>query len=204
MGLYARTIFPWLCDVALDNALVAQHRRQLLADVQGTVLEIGFGTGLNLPCYSQHVQRITAVDPNAGMTRRAARRIGQSGIAVELCAVSGEQLPFEDGTFDSVVSTFTLCSVEWVDRAIAEVYRVLTLGGRFFLLEHGLSPDPSIQRWQRRLNGLQRRLAQNCHLDRNMRELLTRQPFRFVDLDEFYLERTPRTHGYLCRGMATK
>jgi ubiquinone/menaquinone biosynthesis C-methylase UbiE len=123
---------------------------------------------------------------------------------VELCTVSGEQLPFEDGTFDSVISTFTLCSVEEVGLAIAEAYRVLTPGGRFFLLEHGLSPDPRIRKWQRRLNWLQRRLAENCHLDRNVRERLAQQPFRSVDLDEFYLERTPRTHGYLYRGVATK
>jgi ubiquinone/menaquinone biosynthesis C-methylase UbiE len=204
MGLYAQTIFPWLCDLALDHPLVARHRRELLADVQDVVLEIGFGTGLNLPCYPPHVQRITAIDPSAAMARRAQRRISRSGITVELHTVGGEALPFEDSTFDSVVSTFTLCSVERVNRAIAEVYRVLTPGGRFLLLEHGLSLDPRVQKWQRRLNRLQQRLAGNCHLDRNMRELIRRQPFRSADLDEFYLDRTPRTHGYLYRGVATK
>jgi ubiquinone/menaquinone biosynthesis C-methylase UbiE len=204
MDLYARTIYPWLCDLSLDRPHVARHRCELLADVRGAVLEIGFGTGLNLPYYPHHVQQITAIDPSLGMARRAERRIGQSGIAVERHNVNTEELPFEDRAFDSVVSTFTLCSVERVDRAIAEVYRVLAPGGRFFLLEHGLSSDPRIQTWQRRLNWLQRRLAGNCHLDRNMRELIGREPFQSIDLVEFYLERTPRSHGYLYRGVATK
>ena len=109
-----------------------------------------------------------------------------------------------EGTFDCVVSTFTLCSVEGVDKAISEVYRVLRPGGRFLFLEHGLSPDPNVQKWQRRLNWLQQHLADNCHLDRNMRELVSRQPFSSVEAAEFYLEKGPRTHGYIYRGVATK
>ena len=170
----------------------------------GEVLEIGFGTGLNLPYYPKHVRRITVVDPNPGMHRKAQTRIKQSEIEVDQRLLSSEALPFANSTFDCVVSTFTLCSIGKVERALAEVYRVLRLGGRFLVLEHGLSPDPGIQIWQRRLNWLERSLADNCHLDRNVRELLGRQPFRSVELDEFYMERTPRTHGYIYKGEATK
>ena len=202
MGLYSRAILPRLCDFALDSPQVAEHRRALLAGVIGEVLEIGFGTGLNLRCYPGHVRRITAVDPNPGMHRRARRRIQQTGIEVHLRPLSSEQLPFEDATFDCVVSTFTLCSIEHVERALAEVHRVLRRGGCFRVLEHGLSPEPRVQKWQRRLNWFQRRLAGNCHLDRNIRELLVRQPFNDVELDEFYLVNTPKTHGYIYRGTA--
>jgi ubiquinone/menaquinone biosynthesis C-methylase UbiE len=106
--------------------------------------------------------------------------------------------------FDCAVSTFTLCSIEQVDQAMREVYRVLKPGGKLLLLEHGLSPEPGVQKWQRRLSRLQMRLAGGCHLDRDMRALVTAQPFTSVQMDEFYIEKTPRTHGYMYRGVATK
>src|SRR5262249_91939 len=110
----------------------------------------------------------------------------------------------EDNRFDCVVSTFTLCSIEEVDQALGEVYRVLKPGGRLLFLEHGLSPEPRVQKWQRRLNCLEMPLPDGCHLNRNITELVPAQPFSSVEVREFYLERTPRTHGYLYRGMATK
>jgi ubiquinone/menaquinone biosynthesis C-methylase UbiE len=204
VGFYASVIFPRLCDWALDNPIVARHRRELLAQAGGEVLEIGFGSGLNLAQYPEHVRKITTVDPNAGMNRRAQARVRQSGIAVDQRLLGGEQLPFTEHTFDCVVSTFTLCSIAGVSQALAEVYRVLKPGGRFLFLEHGLSPDPGVSKWQRRLNGLQMRLGDGCHLDRNIRALVAGQPFADVAADEFYAEKTPRTHGYLYRGTATK
>jgi ubiquinone/menaquinone biosynthesis C-methylase UbiE len=204
VGRYAQVIVPLLCDFGLDRPFVARYRRDLLAHAGGNVLEIGFGTGLNLPCYPPHVRKVTTVDPNVGMYRRARRRIKQSGIEVDRRLLGGERLPFEDNTFDCVVSTFTLCSIEQVDQAMREVYRVLKPGGKPLLLEHGLSPDPQVQKWQRRLNWLQTRLAGGCHLDRDMRALVTAQPFASVEVEESYLGRTPRTHGYLYRGVATK
>ena len=138
------------------------------------------------------------------MHRKARKRIERTGIDVDQRLVGGEELPFEEGRFDCVVSTFTLCSIEEVGRAVGEVYRVLKTGGRLLVLEHGLSPELGVQRWQRRLNWLQRRLGGNCRLDRDIRELVQQQPFRSVELDEFYLDSTPQTHGYLYRGAATK
>ena len=176
MGLYAQVIVPLLCDFGLDRPFVARYRRELLAHASGNILEIGFGTGLNLPYYPAHVCKLTIVDPNAGMYRRARRRIKQTGIEVDWRVLGGERLPFEDGTFDGVVSTFTLCSIEEVAQALREVYRVLKPGGRFLFLEHGLSPEPKVQKWQRRLNWLQMRLADGCHLDRDMRALVTAEP----------------------------
>lgn len=204
MGLYSQVIFPRLCDFLLKRPFVAKHRRELLAQVHGEVLEIGFGTGLNLPHYPAQVHKITTVDPNVGMHRLAQKRIEQTGIKVDQRVLSSERLPFEDNTFHCVVSTFTLCSIEGVTQALSEVYRVLKPGGRFLFLEHGLSPEPGIQKWQRRLNWLEMRLADGCRLDRDIKGLVEAQPFSSVQLDEFDLGMFPRTHSHMYRGMATK
>lgn len=204
MGFYTQVVFPRLCDFLLDQPQVARHRRELLSHAYGDVLEIGFGTGLNLLYYPDSLRKLTAVDPNPGMHRLAQRRSKETGREVELLLLRSEQLPFADASFDCVVSTFTLCSMDDVQRALAEVYRVLKPGGRFLFLEHGLSPEVAVQRWQRRLNWLQRCLADGCQLDRDIRALIAAQPFAAVEMENFYLERTPKTHGYLYRGVATK
>jgi ubiquinone/menaquinone biosynthesis C-methylase UbiE len=204
MNFFSQVIVPRLCDLFLNKSLLARHRRAVLAGAYGEVVEIGFGTGLNLPYYPKGVRKLTAVDPNPGMHRLAQKRIKQRGIEVDQQVLSGARLPFEDNRFDCAVSTFTLCSIEEVARALREVYRVLKSGSKFLFLEHGLSPEPGVQKWQRRLNWLHMRLANGCHLDRDMKALVAAQPFASVEVEEFYLERTPRTHGYLYRGIATK
>jgi ubiquinone/menaquinone biosynthesis C-methylase UbiE len=204
MSFYARVVVPLLCDFGLDRPFVARYRQELLAAAGGNILEIGFGTGLNLACYPPHVRKITTVEPNLGMHRRARKRVEQAGMEVEQHLLGGERLPFADDTFDCVVGTFTLCSIDDAAQALREVHRALKAGGKFLLLEHGLSPDAKVRKWQHRLNGLQMRLAGGCRLDRDMRALVTAQPFGRVQLDEFYIEQTPKTHGYLYRGSATK
>jgi SAM-dependent methyltransferase len=204
VGLYTRVVFPRLCDLLLNRPRVARHRRELLAHASGNVLEIGFGTGLNLPFYPAGVHKVTAVDPNAGMHALARKRIEQTGIEVDHRVLGGERLPFDDGTFDCAVSTFTLCSIADVGQALGEVYRVLRPGGRFLFLEHGLSPEPTVRRWQRRLNWLEVRLADGCRLDRDIREIVSTQPFSDVRMDQFYMGGVPKTHGYVSRGVATK
>ena len=204
MGFYSEVIFPRICDLLMNRPFLAKHRQRLLATVHGEVVEIGFGTGLNLPHYPAQVRRITTADPSAGMHRLAQRRVRRSKFEVDQRVLSGERLPFESDCFDCAVSTFTQCSIENVGQAVAELYRVLRPGGRFLFLEHGLSPEAKVQKWQRRLNWLEMRLADGCHLDRNMKELIAVRPFSSVQVEEFYLERTPRTHGYLYRGIAGK
>jgi SAM-dependent methyltransferase len=204
MPFYANLVFPRLCDFCLNRPAVARHRRRLLAQAAGNVLEIGFGTGLNLAHYPAEVRRLTIVDPNAGMHRLARKRIEQSPIEVTPLLLSGERLPVEDNSFDCVVSTFTLCSIENVSQALGEVYRVLRVGGRFLFLEHGLCPEPNVQKWQRRLNWLEMHLADGCRLDRDIRSLVTAQPFAPVEIENFFQEQTLRILGYLYLGSAAK
>jgi ubiquinone/menaquinone biosynthesis C-methylase UbiE len=204
MGLYSQFVFPWICDLVLSRPVLANYRKELLSQAHGEILEIGFGTGLNLPHYPEGIGRLTTIDPNAGMMRRARRRIEQSRIEVRHRLLRSEQLPFADNTFDCVVSTFTLCSINDVNQALGEVYRVLRLGGQFLFLEHGLSRDPRIQKWQRRLNRLEQWLADGCRLDRNIKALVTAQPFGSVQINEDYVRDLPATHGYLYRGSASK
>ncbi|WP_202921111.1 class I SAM-dependent methyltransferase [Anatilimnocola aggregata] len=204
MGIYSRFVFPLLCDFALDNTVVNEQRRQLLSQVEGAILEIGFGTGLNLPHYPAQTRQITTVDPNEGMSKRAQRRIKGARITVEQHQQRSEMMPFGDGAFDCIVSTFTLCSIADVTQAIKEVFRVLKPEGKFLFLEHGISPEPNIERWQRRLNGIQQWFGDGCHLDRNMKQIISASPFSTVDSTEGYLEKMPKTHGYVYQGVARK
>jgi SAM-dependent methyltransferase len=204
MGFYSRIIFPRLCDWMMSDPEMARLRSEVLADVGGEILEIGFGTGLNLAHYPKHVGRITTADPNPGMSKLAGRRITDGGIAVDQRATGGEQLPFEAESFDCVVSTWALCSIPQVGRAIGEVYRVLRPGGRFIFLEHGLGIDSKVQRWQRRLNPIQRLLGDGCRLDLDVPAIVGSQPFADIKFDRFEMERVPRTHGTMDRGVAVK
>lgn len=203
MGFYTERILPYLLDFSLSDPAIGAYRQDVLAQVSGQVLEIGFGTGLNLSYYPDHVRRLATVDPNPGVHRLAQKRIDAAAIAVDHHLLSGESLPMADHTFDSVVSTFTLCSIPRVEKALGEIYRVLKPGGQFFFLEHGLSPDPSIQQWQHRLTPLQKRIADGCHFNRDIRQLVGQQ-FDTVTLEAAYAKPLPRIAGYLYQGVATR
>jgi|YNPMSStandDraft_1061717.scaffolds.fasta_scaffold20575_4 ubiquinone/menaquinone biosynthesis C-methylase UbiE len=202
MNLYRRIIFPQLLDLALSGERMERYRRQLLAHVQGAVLEIGFGTGLNLPCYPEHIRKITGVDPNPGMGSLARRRIASSPIAVDWQVADAQELPFPSQSFDSVVSTWTLCSIPNVAKALGEIRRVLRAGGKLFFLEHGLSEDPQVQRWQNCLNPIQKVIADGCNLNRDMARLIQGAGFRFEQLERFYMPDQPRFIGYTYQGIA--
>ena len=204
LGLYARHIFPRLCDWSMRNPRIERLRSDTLSEASGEILEIGFGTGLNLEHHPEHVRRLTAVDPGEGMARIARRRIERSEIDVDLRVQTAEELPFEDGQFDFVVSTWTLCSVRDARRAVAEISRVLKPGGRFLYLEHGLSDEASVQRWQRRLTPLQKRIAGGCRLDVDIETLVRSGGFRDVRVERFLLDGTPRIAGSMYRGVAVR
>lgn len=203
MGFYSHVIFPRLMDWSMSDRTLAKYREDVLSEVSGNVLEIGFGTGLNLPHYPECVQKITTVDVNPGMNSLAQKRIEDSSIQVENKVLNGERLPMADNSFDSVVSTWTLCSIAKVDQALKEIHRVLKPGGKFFFIEHGLSDEPYIQAWQNRLNPLQKLLADGCHLNRHI-EQLVKNNFQILKLEKFYAPNIPKTHSYMYKGVATK
>ncbi len=204
MGFYSRVVFPCLCEWMMSDPSMAALRREVLAQVAGEVLEIGFGTGLNLACYPDHVREITTVDPNPGMGRLAAKRVAASRMRVDHRTLGGEELPFPEGSFDCVVSTWTLCSIREAARAVAEARRVLRPGGRFVFLEHGVSEDPKVRAWQRRLNPIQRVVGDGCRLDLDIPAIIGGRGFADIRFERFEMERVPRTHGTVYRGIATR
>lgn len=204
MSLYSRWVLPTLIDLFMSNPAMRAERTLLLGNVQGRTLEIGFGTGLNLAHYPSALQSLSAVDANPGMSRRARRRIRDTGICVDHTVLSAERLPMAAESFDTVVSTWTLCSIADVERALAEIRRVLKPGGRFLFVEHGLSEDPAVRKWQHRLTPLQTRIADGCHLDRDIQGLIGAQGLEFESLTRFYMDKLPRIGGYTYRGVAVK
>lgn len=204
MGLYSRWIFPRLCDWVMRQEGLSELRRALLSGVDGKVLEIGFGSGLNLPHYPERVRKITAVDPNPGMRAVARKRISASPIEIDHRIAGAARMPFADATFDSAVSSWTLCSIPDVDQALREIHRVLKPGGTFFFLEHGRSDEPAVQKWQDRLTPLNRKLADGCHLNREIASLIEKAGFNLARLDRFYMEKAPKILGSIYQGAALK
>lgn len=203
MGIYSNVIFPRFLNSFMSSGQFKKQRSKLLASVSGDILEIGFGTGLNLEFYPDHVRKITAIDPNAGMGRIAQRNMAKSGIEVDSRILSGENLPIEDQSFDSVVCTWTLCSIPDAQAALREVRRVLRPGGRFFFVEHGLAPEPKVAKWQHRLTPIQKVIGDGCHLNRPIDTMITGEGFGLSDLETFYMPKAPKFAGYMFRGIAT-
>lgn len=204
MGFYSRVIFPRGCDWVMSTPILTKYRKEVLAGVTGKVLEIGFGTGLNLAHYPAVIRELAAVDVNPGMNSMARKRIEKSSIAVNSHTLSGENLPMEDELFDSVVSAWTLCSIKNVDQAMREIFRVLKPGGRLFFIEHGLSGDPKVQRWQNRLTPVQKTLADGCHINRDIKAIIERPKMRIEKLNRFYMGNTLKILGYTYQGTAVK
>lgn len=203
MNLYSQFILPRLLDWSMSDASLSHYRQEVLAQVSGETLEIGFGTGLNLPYYPKHIQKLTTVDANPGMNALALKRIQASDITVEHHVLNGENLPFPDQSFDSVVCTWTLCSIANVKQALQEIYRVLKPGGRFFFIEHGLSDNPKVEVWQNRLTPVQKVIADGCHLNRDIKRLIESQ-FSQVRVEQFQEKNLPAIMGYLYKGVAVK
>ena len=188
----------------MSSKVLHPLRQKCLHGVHGKVLEIGFGTGLNLPFYSKDVVEVHAVDVNPKMAPKALQRIEEIPFPVQHHVLSGESLPMEVESFDFVVSTFKLCSIAKVYQAVQEVWRVLRPGGRLCFLEHGLSPDPKVASWQTRLNPLQHVLGDSCHLNRPMDQIICSQPFQVRPIQTFYLEGVLRVIGCLYQEQAQK
>ncbi len=177
---YQQHIFPHLLNQVMQTPSLMDLRRELLLPITGEVLEVGFGTGVNLPFY-QNVDTLYALEPNADIYQLAIKRVHESAIHVQHVQASAEKLPFADHSIDNIVSTWTLCSIEQLDQALAELHRVLKPGGTLHLVEHVLSDRPTLQHLQNLLTPIQKRLADGCHLNRNIEQALLDAHFSFKE-----------------------
>jgi len=205
MSFYAKHIFPRALEWTLNNEIVRCERREALGQAVGDTLEIGFGTGLNLACYPKAVTKVVGVDPEVMLVERVRQRIEHASMPVEYAQLNASRkLPFADETFDSVVSTFTLCSIDDVASALAEVRRVLKRQGRFLFLEHGRAESAKVARWQDRLNPIQRVIACGCNLNRAIDEIIRQAGLRIENLDRYVMSGSPALMASMYRGTARR
>jgi ubiquinone/menaquinone biosynthesis C-methylase UbiE len=203
MGLYQKCVLPRLIELAMRNDLLDGYRRSVIGPARGLVLEIGVGPGLNLPLYGPAVDHVRAIDPSPELLRSARDR-GTGALApASLLQASAEQLPFADEVFDTIVMTWTLCSIPHPVGALTEMRRVLRPGGRLLFVEHGLSPEPRIAHWQRWLTPCWKRIGGGCHLDRKMDALIRGAGFGLDVIETGYMK-GPKPWTFMYQGSATK
>jgi len=203
MGFYSNYIFPRLLDWSLGAPEFGEYRRRALEPARGATLEIGFGTGLNLPYYPAAVTKLMAIDSENMLEDRVERRIAACPIPVAKMRLDAQgRLPFGDRMFDTVVTTLTLCSIADTAPALAEIRRVLKPDGRFVFFEHGRSDDPKVARRQDRFNPIQKIIGVGCNMNRRIDELIETAGFEITTLDRFLLPKTPRLLAEMYRGVA--
>jgi ubiquinone/menaquinone biosynthesis C-methylase UbiE len=203
VGFYENQVVPRFTDLVMRRRELTPIRARVSASLAGEVLEIGFGSGLNVPHYPPAVTRVRAVDPATLGRKLAAKRVALSRVPVEYVDLDGQALSLESDSIDHVLTTWTLCSIPDVDRALSEVRRVLRSGGLFHFVEHGRSPDPNVAAWQNRLTPIQRRIAGGCHLNRPIDQLVLSSGLELTRLENYYAK-GPRPFGYMFEGVATK
>jgi len=203
MGWYSRYVLPKLIDLACSQKPMRELRSRYVPRARGDVLEIGIGSGHNLTHYGPGITSITGLDPAAELTAMARERAAALEVPVDVLEVSGEQIPADDARFDSIVCTWTLCSIPNVYAALREMRRVLKPGGQLFFIEHGRAPEAGVQRWQRRLEPLWKPIGGGCHLTRKADELIRDAGFAIMELDAGY-QPGPKFAAFMTHGVAER
>jgi ubiquinone/menaquinone biosynthesis C-methylase UbiE len=201
MNIYERWLLPQLTDLVMRNKEATRYRSHLVPEAHGTTLEVGVGSGLNLPFYGAQVSQLYAIDPSEELLRMAKKKAQGTSFPVEFLSRSAEEIPVDDRSIDTVVITFTLCSIPDPLRALREMRRVLKPAGLLLFAEHGLAPDPAVRRWQHRLNPLWNKIAGGCNLDRKMDDLIRAAGFRIAELETEYAQGL-RPMSYMYTGRA--
>ena len=202
VGLYREQVLPRLVDRACGTSGLRRWRATVTEGLAGRIVEIGFGSGLNVDFYPPDVELVLAVEPAAVARKLARKRVARSGVVVEHIGLDGQSIPLDDDSCDGALSTFTLCTIPDPHEALAELRRVLRPGARFHFLEHGLAPDPGVAAWQRRLEPWQRRLADGCHLTREPEVLVREAGFTIERVEQRYAK-GPKPWSWFSAGMAT-
>ena len=197
MGIYSRFVLPGLLNLACGSKPIAHQRRKVVPKARGRVLEVGMGSGLNLPFYDpSRVELVYGLEPAPEMLSRARRRVEAAAFPVEFIDLPGEQIPLPDQSVDTIVLTYTLCTIPDPLAALSGMRRVLKPNGTLLFCEHGLAPDPKVQRWQNRLNSIWSALCGGCQLNREIPDLLEQGGFEITQLDTMYLPSTPTIAGF--------
>ena len=202
MGRYETNVLPRVMNLVCGARSLQPLRRRVCSGLAGDVIELGFGSGHNVPFYPAAVTAVAAIEPSDLSWRLAGNRVAAATVPVTRSGLDGQSLPFDDGSFDVALSTWTLCTIPDVTAALKEIRRVLRPGGQLHFLEHGLAPDERVRRWQRRLDPLQQRIAGGCHFTRPIADLITAAGFTITELDVFY-EPGPKVAGADSLGVAT-
>lgn len=204
MSFYEQHILPHVIDLACGDKVIMDERSSLLGAAEGRVLEVGMGSGLNLRYYNpDKVDFVWGLEPSEGMRKKARKNLARSPVQVEWLGLPGEEIPLDNHSADTVVLTFTLCTIPDWQAALKQMHRVLKPGGRLLFCEHGAAPDASVARWQDRVNPVWKKVAGGCHLNRRIPELLAQGGFTIGDLQMDYLPKTPRIAGFRYKGYAT-
>lgn len=204
MGFYDDRVLPHVINAVMNTKQTRAIRRRLCADLAGDVVEIGFGTGHNLPYLPTTVTRLHAVEPSGLGVKLARERIAATSVPVEVVGLDGQRLPLPDNSVDAALSTWTLCTIPDAVAAVREVRRVLRPGGTLHFVEHGASPDPGVRRWQDRFNRVQNAVAGGCNLNRDIRGIVEAGGLRIARVDTYYAKGEPRIFGWLSEGVAVK